>query len=78
MCVCLCVGEREGVHDKDIHGLVYLASVLSSKDTGESSIVYPEFSRYPFNSGKAHQRRGLREYKIHAHTHMKNAYIHIQ
>lgn len=72
-CVC---------HDKDIHGLVYLASVLSSKDTGESSIVDPEFSRYPFNSGRAHQRRGLREQKIHAHTlyhkKCKNIYARMQ
>lgn len=64
---------------RDIHGLVYLASVLSSKDTGESSIVGPEFSCYPFNSGRAHQRRGLREYRIHAHTHktIKNATLYV-
>lgn len=67
-------------HDKDVHGLVYFASVLSSKDTGESSIVNPELSRYPFSSGRAHQRRG--EHKIHAltlyHKKFKNAWAHIE
>lgn len=51
-------------HDKDIHGLFYFASVPSSKDAGESVIVNPGLSRYPFSSGRAHQR----QYKIHALT----------
>lgn len=52
-------------------GLVHLASVLSSKDTGESSIVNTEVSRYPFNSERAHQRLVLTEHKIHAQNHKK-------
>lgn len=66
VCMIVCV-----FHDRDIHGLVYLASVLSSKDTGESSIVAPEFSCYPFSSGSWHQRGVLQKCKMHAHTHVR-------
>lgn len=67
VCMIVCV-----FHDRDIHGLVYLASVLSSKDTGESSIVAPELSRYPFSSGSWHQRGVASKVQnacAHTHTH---------
>lgn len=63
----MCVHVRV-CDEKDSPGLVYLPSVLSSKDTGESSIVDPEFSHYLFNSGRPHQRQGFRGDKIHALT----------
>lgn len=70
MCVCV-------FHDRDFFGLVYLASVLSSKDTGESSFVDPHFSCFLFSSGSAHQRPWLTEYK-YTHTHIiKYVYIYL-
>lgn len=58
--ICVCV-HTNVFHNRDIHGLVYVVSVLSSKATGESTIVGPEFSCYPFNSGSTNRRQGLRE-----------------
>lgn len=57
MRVCVC--ERV----KDVRGLVYLPSVPSSKDAGESGIVDPEFSGYLFKLSEATSKMGaLGEY----------------
>lgn len=64
----LCACAWKGV--KDVRGLVYLPSVPSSKDAGESSIVDPEFSGYLFKLSEATSKMGAHgEYRdTCAHT----------
>lgn len=61
--LCACV-----LPDSDIRDLVYLASFVSSKHTGESSIVGAELSSYSFSYGRAHQRGALEKCKAQART----------
>lgn len=66
VCMIVCV-----FHDRDIHGLVYLASVLSSKDTGESSIVALS-SHVTLSAQVVDIKEGwLQKCKMHAHTHIR-------